>query len=233
VNTLRVIATALLAAALDVALVAWALGGFGPLLQHPIAPALLLVWAAAGVILALLRPVRAQDVVTRAPESPAVLIALFLVPLAATPLAAWGQRLGIAVLPGSNALGWLGIAISGIGLAIRIAAMAQLGPRFSPLLAVQRAHDLETSGLYAHVRHPGYAGAWLASLGGTLAFGGGLGLPLVAAMGLLLWNRAGREEALLERRFGDAWRAYRARTGRFVPLPGGRRSGNPRPASGS
>ena len=83
---------------------------------------------------------------------------------------------------------------------------------------MQRVHDLETSGLYGSVRHPGYLGACLASLGGVLAFGGGLGLPLVAAMCLLLWNRAAREESLLERHFGDRYRDYRARTGRFVPI---------------
>jgi protein-S-isoprenylcysteine O-methyltransferase Ste14 len=228
----RSVVLALLAAALETALVAWALGGPGPLLRHPTAPALLVLWAAAGFVLALRRPVRAQDVVAREPEPPAVLIALFLLPLAATPFAAWGERLGIAVLPGMT-LRWLGVVVSGLGLAIRIAAMAQLGPRFSPLLAMQRIHPLETSGLYARVRHPGYAGALLAVLGGTLAFGGSLGLPLVAAMGLLLWNRAVREESLLERQFGEGWREYRARTGRFVPALRGPRSGNPRTASRS
>lgn len=222
---------ALVVAALDAALVAWALGGFAALLRHPAALTLVVLWGSAAMILALMRPVRAQDVVTREPESPAVLIALLIVPLAATPIAAWGERLGVAVLPGGDALRWLGVAFSGFGLAIRIAAMARLGPRFSPLLAMQRQHELETSGLYSQVRHPGYVGAWLAVLGGTLAFGGSFGLPLVATMGLLLWNRAGREEALLERQFGESWRAYRDRTGRFVPALRGPRSGKPRTAS--
>ena len=35
--------------------------------------------------------------------------------------------------------------------------------------------------------------------------------------GLLLAIRSRKEEANLEARFGDAWRAYAVRTGRFVP----------------
>ena len=215
-------ALALLVTALDAVLIGAALGGVAPLRAHAPALALLATWAVGGIVLALRRPVHSQDVVERAPESPAVLVVLALLPLATAPLAALGERLGLWLLPGGDTLRWLGVALSGFGLAVRIAAMSQLGPRFSPLLAVQRDHDLETSGLYGRIRHPGYLGAWLVSLGGALAFGGGLGLPLVALMGLLLHNRAVREEALLAQRFGDVFQRYRARTGRFLPrlMPG-------------
>jgi protein-S-isoprenylcysteine O-methyltransferase Ste14 len=82
---------------------------------------------------------------------------------------------------------------------------------------VQREHALETRGLYAGIRHPGYLGAVLATLGGALAFGSAAALAPVAAMGLLLWARAGREERMLEQHFGDAYRSYRARSGQFLP----------------
>ena len=36
-------------------------------------------------------------------------------------------------------------------------------------------------------------------------------------MGVLLRSRARREEAMLEGRFGDGFRAYRERTGQFLP----------------
>ena len=203
--------------ALDAALLAAALGGLAALLAHPRALSLLALWAAGGVTLALLRPVRGHDAVAVERESPMVLIALLLIPLATPPTAALGERLALWTLPGGAPVRWAGVALSGAGLALRIAAMAQLGPRFSPRVAMQREHALETRGLYARVRHPGYAGAWLAALGGAIAFGNALAMPLVAAMGLMLWRRAGREEAMLERHFGDDFRHYRARTGRFVP----------------
>lgn len=201
----------------DAALLAAALGGVTPLLAHPRALALLALWAAGGVALALLRPMRGHDAVRVERESPWVMLTLFLIPLLTPPLAALDERLSVSLLPGGMALRWAGVALSGAGLALRIAAMAQLGPRFSPRVALQREHTLETGGLYGRIRHPGYAGAWLASLGGALAFGSGLALPLLAVMGLLLWNRAGREDALLEQHFGEAFQRYRARTGRFVP----------------
>jgi protein-S-isoprenylcysteine O-methyltransferase Ste14 len=208
---------ALIATGLDAVLLALALGGIAPLLAHPRAPALLGLWAVGAVALALRQPVRGHDAASVKRETPWLLLALLLLPLLAAPAAAFGERLGRWPLPGGATLGWCGVALSGLGLALRIAAMAQLGPRFSPLLAMQREHALETRGLYARLRHPGYLGTLLAAMGGALAFGSAAGLPLVVALGVLLWARAGREEAMLERHFGDAYRRYRARSGRLLP----------------
>jgi len=208
---------ALLVTALDAALLALALAGIGPLLAHPRALTLLVIWAIGAVTLALLRPARGPAAATIERESPLILVALFLIPLVTPPLAAFSERLGLWQLPGGDLLRWFGVALAGAGLAVRIVAMAQLGARFSPLVALQHGHVLETRGLYARIRHPGYLGACLAALGGALAFGGGLALPLVVAMGLLLWARAGREEAMLERRFGEDYRRYCAQSGRFLP----------------
>jgi len=216
-HPLRVLAGALAVTALDAALVAGALGGVRPLLAHPRALALLAVWAVGSLTLGALRPVRAQDLAEVRRERAPIMWLLFALPLAAPPLAAWGERAGIWWLASPAALPWAAIALAAAGTALRIAAMARLGPRFSPQVALQRVHALETRGVYARVRHPGYLGAWLAALGGALAFRSALGLPAVALMALLLEVRARREEALLEQRFGAAFRAYRGRAGRFLP----------------
>jgi len=208
---------ALLVTGLDAALLALAVGGATALFAHTRALTLLVLWAIGAVTLALLRPVRGTAAVSVERESPLVLIALFLIPILTPPLAALSERLALWQLPGGPALRWAGVALAATGLGVRIVAMAQLGPRFSPLVALQKEHTLETRGLYARIRHPGYLGAWLASLGGALAFGGGVALPLVAAMGLLLNARATREEAMLETRFGDEYRTYRTHSGRFLP----------------
>jgi protein-S-isoprenylcysteine O-methyltransferase Ste14 len=113
------------------------------------------------------------------------------------------------------------VALVAAGLTLRIAAMAQLGPRFSPLVAVQAEHALETRGLYARIRHPGYLGAWLAALGAVLTFGSALGLVPLALFSLLIGGRVRKEEALLATRFGEAWRDYRAHSGAFLPRLGG------------
>lgn len=220
----------LLALAIDVVLLATALGGLAALLAHPRALALLTVWLASNTVLARLRPVGAQDKARSSPDAPLVMLALFVVPLVAPPVSAFGEARGIwtspwAVMPAPVALAvtWGGVILAAAGLALRISAMRRLGVRFSPHIAVQRTHALETGGAYALVRHPGYAGALLATAGGVLAFGSMLAWPLFAIMLVAQNARATREEALLDEHFGVAWREYAARTGRFVPRLGSHR----------
>src|SRR5262245_16807364 len=205
--------------ALEGALLAWGLGGFAAIVRHPLALALLAIWGVAGVTLSVTRPVRGQDIVT-SEKDPLAMLALALLPLATPGVAAWGGRLHVWPLPAPELLGWAGVALSAIGLWIRVGAMRQLGVRFSPFLAVQREHALETRGWYARVRHPGYLGAILASWGAAIAFGSALAIPLALAMTLFLADRVRREEKLLEQHFGDDWRAYARRTGALLPRLG-------------
>jgi protein-S-isoprenylcysteine O-methyltransferase Ste14 len=207
---------------LDALLLALALGGWRPLANHPRALALLACWALSGVVLAALRPPRSRVAVAEERESRLLLAALGLIPLLIPPLAAASERFGWGALPGGDALRWSGVGLAALGLAVRVTAMRQLGSRFSPLLTVQPDHVLETRGLYAWIRHPGYLGAWLASLGAALAFGSGPALAPVLLFGALMAARARREEALLEEHFGEAWRRHRGRTGGFLPRPGRR-----------
>ena len=207
---------ALIALALEAALLAWGLGGVYALVISPRALALLAIWGVTGITLSVTRPVRGQDV-SRAERDPLAMLALALVPLAIPGVAAWGGRIGRWPLPAPEFVGWLGVALSAIGLWIRVSAMRQLGARFSPLLAVQREHALETTGWYAVVRHPGYLGALLASWGTALAFGSALALPLAAAMTVFQLGRVRREEALLAGHFGEAWCDYARQTGGLWP----------------
>jgi len=207
----------LVVTAIDFCLLALVLGGVRAVLAHPRAPALVAVWAVTGGALALARPVRSQDVVETTPESRLALIGLGLIPMLTPPIAALGERIGLWPFPGGAALRWAGVALVAVGLTVRLAAMMQLGSRFSPLVAVQAEHALETRGLYARIRHPGYLGAWLAALGAVLTFGSGLGLVPLALFTALIGARVRKEEALLAARFGEAWREYRAHSGAFVP----------------
>lgn len=218
---------ALVALAFEAALLAWGLGGFDALARSPRALALLAIWGVTGLTLSITRPVRSNDT-ARAERDPAPLVVLALVPLAIPGVAAYGARAGVWLLPAPDVIGWAGVALSALGLWIRVSAMRQLGARFSPLVALQREHALETTGWYAHVRHPGYLGALLASLGAAVTFGSALALPLLAVMALFQWQRVRHEEALLAGHFGDDWRAYAERTGALLPRLGGR-SGALRP----
>jgi len=213
---------ALIVLAFESALLAWGAGGPRALVASPRALVLIAIWGVVGVTLSFARPARGQDIV-RAEKDPLAMLALVLLPLAIPGVAAWGGRLRVWPLPAPELLGWTGVVLSAIGLALRVAAMRQLGVRFSPLLAVQREHALETTGWYARVRHPGYLGSLLASWGAALVFGSALALPLALVMTAFQWDRVRREEKLLAGQFGDAWRAYAAHTGALLPKLGGTR----------
>jgi hypothetical protein len=127
----------LLVTAFDALLLALALGGFAALLAHPRALALLAVWAAGNAVLAVRRPLAGHDAAAVVPDRGVVMFALFALPLLAAPLAAWGERAGVWPFPWSASYGWAGVALTAAGLAIRIAAMFQLGARFSPRVAIR------------------------------------------------------------------------------------------------
>lgn len=228
-GAVRALVFCLVALAVDALLLGLALGGVRPLLAHPQAVALLVVWTASNFTLALRRPVSSQDVVRDSKDARFVMLALFLIPLFAPAVSALGERMGLAAAPWdalpssvAAALTWAGVVMTAAGLAIRITAMSRLGPRFSPHIAVQREHALETSGLYRRIRHPGYLGSLMATFGAVFAFQSMLAWPLLALMVVAQNARAGREEALLEAHFGEAYVRYRGRTGRFVPKLRGR-----------
>lgn len=208
---------ALAVVGVDAGLLALALGGPRALFAHHRALALIGIYSLTGIPLALLRPVRDQDIVRASPDPAWRLILLFLIPLAIPPLSAYGERMRVATLPHVVWLGWLGLVMTALGLTVRILAMVRLGPRFAPVPALQRTHVLETGGPYAHVRHPGYLGAWLAAFGAMLVFRDGLAMPLFVVFSWLLAVRARHEDGLLETHFGDEYRVWAARTGAFLP----------------
>jgi len=203
--------------ALDVALLALGVGGFHELLHHPRAVGLLLVWAAGYGALAGLRRPRARNPLDRRAEQRFVLAALVLVPLVTPMASAWCERIGLWPLPGGLMLRWFGVALAGAGFLLRILAIGRLGARFSPAIEIQRDHELETGGVYGWMRHPGYAGALLSNLGAILAFGSAAPLGLALLMALATELRVAREEAALASRFGDEYRRYCARVGRWAP----------------
>ena len=72
-----------------------------------------------------------------------------------------------------------------------------------------------TSGLYAHTRNLIYQGAAVALLGFALMLGSNWILLLMLHMLLLLFGVVLREERYLERKFGEAYRHYKATVPRY------------------
>jgi protein-S-isoprenylcysteine O-methyltransferase Ste14 len=114
-------------------------------------------------------------------------------------------------------LRWLGVALSVLSVPLLIWMFRSLGTNVTDTVAIRSKHTLVTHGPYRWVRHPLY------SLGTMLFVGIGLIASnwfILLAMGLgfvLLAIRTPIEEARLTEKFGDEYRAYLRRTGRFIP----------------
>lgn len=115
-------------------------------------------------------------------------------------------------------LAFLGLVLAAAGLALAGWAKTRLRSYFSVILGVQKDHELITRGPYGLARHPMYTGLLLVILGGALVHNSGAALLLLAApfCGFFYWQSA-EEEKLFAARFGEAWRRYQGRTGRFLP----------------
>jgi protein-S-isoprenylcysteine O-methyltransferase Ste14 len=118
---------------------------------------------------------------------------------------------------GGDFLRWLGVLLFALGGALRLWPVFVLGHRFSGLVAIQKGHELVTTGIYSRIRNPSYLGLIIASLGWALAFRSGIGVLLAAALIPPLIARMKAEEKLLQSQFGAEYDAYRARTSRFIP----------------
>ncbi|HYA35787.1 MAG TPA: isoprenylcysteine carboxylmethyltransferase family protein [Candidatus Binataceae bacterium] len=113
---------------------------------------------------------------------------------------------------------WIALVISCLGAAGEIWAAVSLGTSYSPMLRVAKERVVVTAGPYRWIRHPLYA----------------FGLPMMAGWGIaadswfilasgtvlitvLMIIRVPREEAMMLEGFGESYRDYMTRTGRFVP----------------
>jgi protein-S-isoprenylcysteine O-methyltransferase Ste14 len=92
-----------------------------------------------------------------------------------------------------------------------------LGTNLTDTVVTRRAHALVTRGPYRWVRHPFYLVGFLWGLSLSLLSANWLLALLAAAVLGIMVARTGVEERNLEARFGDEYRAYAGRTGKFFP----------------
>jgi protein-S-isoprenylcysteine O-methyltransferase Ste14 len=112
--------------------------------------------------------------------------------------------------PGTHGLArWLGLLLSLIGLAGVIVARYTLGQSFS---IAPKARALVTRGVYSRVRNPIYVSGEILIAGVALMLWRIAPLIVLLALIPLQLLRARREAAVLEAKFGDAYREYRKRT---------------------
>ena len=138
--------------------------------------------------------------------APAVLIYMIIpdwIRWAALPLPVW--------------LRWSGVALSIAGIPLFFWAHHALGKSWSIEVVIKEQHTLVTSGPYRWVRHPMYTAALVLVLGSFLIMANWfIGITLLP-ISVVTAAKAGKEEQILIEKFGDEYRAYMQRTGRFLP----------------
>jgi protein-S-isoprenylcysteine O-methyltransferase Ste14 len=112
---------------------------------------------------------------------------------------------------------WLGVVIGVLCVAGVYWLFSSIGGGITPTSATRREHTLVTSGPYRWVRHPLY------TIGSSMFISFGMMADnwYIALLGILAFIamavRTPKEEANLVEKFGDEYREYITRTGRFLP----------------
>jgi protein-S-isoprenylcysteine O-methyltransferase Ste14 len=121
-------------------------------------------------------------------------------------------------VPGIGLVHWIiGGSLMLIGLALAAAGIRNFSRAGTPVRSIHPTRALATTGIHGWTRNPIYLGMFLIY--------GGIGVAaqspwtLILTLPLAITIRYGvvaREEAYLERRFGDAYRDYKARVRRWL-----------------
>ncbi len=113
---------------------------------------------------------------------------------------------------------YLGIAVDIAALWLFYRTHRDLGHNWSVSLDLRERHTLVTSGVYATVRHPMYAGFWLMAVAQALLLPNWIAGPAgLVGFGILFFGRVRREEEMMIAAFGDEYRSYMQHTARVVP----------------
>jgi protein-S-isoprenylcysteine O-methyltransferase Ste14 len=112
---------------------------------------------------------------------------------------------------------WMGVALGVVAGVLLTWTLRTLGKNLTDTVVTRREHTLVTTGPYRWVRHPFYSSIALAVIANSLTAANWFLLVTGGLVFMLLVIRCKREEANLISRFGDRYRNYMHRTGRFLP----------------
>jgi protein-S-isoprenylcysteine O-methyltransferase Ste14 len=114
-------------------------------------------------------------------------------------------------------LRWAGVGLGVLAAALLVWTFRSLGKNITDTVVTRKVHFLVMTGPYRWVRHPFYFSLALAVLANSLVTANWYVFSTGAMVFVLLVLRTSKEEENLIERFGDDYRQYMARTGRFWP----------------
>mgnify|MGYP001289234763 CR=1 FL=1 len=112
---------------------------------------------------------------------------------------------------------WLGVGVGAVAGSLLVWTMHTLGKNLTDTVVTRKEHELVTSGPYRFVRHPFYCAFILAVLANSIVSANWFILLTGVSAWLVIVFRTKKEEENLIARFGDEYRSYMERTGRFFP----------------
>jgi protein-S-isoprenylcysteine O-methyltransferase Ste14 len=115
---------------------------------------------------------------------------------------------------------WLGVVLGALGLMLYTWSRHALGKAWSSCLQMQAQHILVTTGPYAWIRHPIYLAMILFLTSLTLVGANWMLVVFLIISIVDLVLRMPREEQMMIEVFGEAYEAYRQRTGSIFPRCG-------------
>jgi len=114
-------------------------------------------------------------------------------------------------------LRWVGVGLGVASLPLLTWVHCTLGEHWSTVLQLRKGHALVTRGPYRWIRHPMYTALMLSFIGLSLVSAVWPLMVLVFLSILFFYRVVSREETMMVEQFGDEYRAYMKRTGRFLP----------------
>ena len=117
-------------------------------------------------------------------------------------------------------LRWTGVGVGVIAGGLLTWTLRNLGKNLTDTVVTRREHTLVTGGPYRWVRHPFYDSVALCVLANSLAAANWFLFLTGGLAFVLMIVRTRTEEEKLLARFGDSYRVYMDRTGRFLPKIG-------------
>ena len=127
------------------------------------------------------------------------------------------QRVRWVALPLPTWSRWVGACLGIISVALFAWTHHTLGKNWSMALLTKEGHTLVSNGPYRWVRHPMYTTIFIQALAFFLLSANWVIGMTGLGTSILCVARVGDEEALMVEEFGDQYRAYMQRTGRFLP----------------
>ena len=127
---------------------------------------------------------------------------------------AWAQ------LPLPSWMRWSGAAIIVICIPLIYWVFSSLGKNVTPTVVTRQEHTLVMQGPYHWIRHPLYTVGFLLFTGYSLLAANWFIFTMLAFAFIILVMRTPIEEQHLIDRFGDDYRQYMRRTGRYLPRLG-------------